>query len=79
MASLLFVTEKRNGVIKEIKVAVGSNQITYDGYNKHNGSSPKVNTDSVFLTEVIDAHYHRNVEMLDIENYFLLAVMTSTC
>ena len=73
MASLLFVTEKRNGVIKVIKVAVGSKQITYDGYNKHNGLSPKVNTDSVLLTGLIYAHEHRSVAVLDIENYFLHA------
>ena len=32
-----------------------------------------MNTGSVFLTVVIDAHDHRSVEMLDIENDFLHA------
>ena len=73
MASLLFITEKRNRDIKARKVYVGSKQITYDGYDKSNASSPTVNTASVFLTEVIDLHEHRDVAMLDIENYFLQA------
>ena len=34
LASLLFITEKRNGDIKARKVADGSKQRTYDGYNK---------------------------------------------
>ena len=33
LASLLFITEKRNGDIKARKVADGSKQRTYDGYN----------------------------------------------
>ena len=32
-----------------------------------------MNTASVFLTEVIDLHEHRDVARLDIENYFLQA------
>ena len=73
MASLLFIIEKRNGDIKARKVAVGSKKITYGGYDKSDGSYPTVNTDSVFLTGVIDAHYQRSVSMLDIENVFMHA------
>ena len=40
--SLIFVTEKRNGDIMAKKVADGSKQHTYDGYNKSDGSSPKI-------------------------------------
>ena len=54
--SLLFVTEKRNGDIKARNVAGGSKQRTYDGYDKKDGASPTVLTESVFLTGVIDAH-----------------------
>ena len=50
LASLLFIKEKRNGDTKARKVAVGINNRTYDKYNKSNGSSPTVNTDSVFIT-----------------------------
>ena len=55
LASLMFITEKRNGDIKARKVADGSKQRTYDSYDKSNGSSPTVATDSIFLTGVIDA------------------------
>ena len=55
LASLMFITEKRNGYIKARKVADGSKQRTYDGYDKSDGSSPTVATDSIFLTGVIDA------------------------
>ena len=37
LESLLFITEKRNGDIKARKVANGSNQHTYGGYNKADG------------------------------------------
>ena len=33
LASLMFITEKRNGDIKARKVADGSKQRTYDGYD----------------------------------------------
>ena len=56
LASILFITEKSNGDVKTRKVAIGSKQRTYDGYYKSNSSSPTVNTDSVFLTGVVDAH-----------------------
>ena len=49
LALIIFIIDKINGYIKERKVAVGSNQRTYDGYNKRNGSSPKVKTGSVFI------------------------------
>ena len=71
MAFLVFITEKRNGDIKAINVAVGINHRTYNGYNNRNGSSPTLNTDSVFLAGVIDVHDHRAVAMLDTGNAFL--------
>ena len=59
--------------IKAWKVAVGNKHITYNRYNNSNASSPTLNTESVFLTGVIDAHDHRAVSMLDIENAFMHA------
>ena len=50
--SLLFATEKRNGDIKAQNVADGSKQRTYKGYEKKDGASPTVLTESVFLTGV---------------------------
>ena len=76
---LLFITEKRNGDIKARKVAVGSKQRTYNGYNKSNDSSSTLNNDSVFLTGVIDAHERRALSMLDIDNDFMHTKMTITC
>ena len=56
LESLFVLTEKRDGRIKGRKVAVGSKQRTYDGYEKSDGSSPTVTTDGIFLTGVVDAH-----------------------
>ena len=52
--SLLFITEKRNGDVKARKVADGSKQHTYDGYDKADGSYPKVTTECIFFTGVVD-------------------------
>ena len=73
LASLMFITEKRNGDIKARKVAYGSKQCTYDGYDKLGGSSPTVATDSIFLIGVVDAAEKRAVAILDIANAFLHA------
>ena len=73
LASLMFVTEKRNRDIKDRKVADGSKQRTYDGYDKSDGSSPTVAIDSIFLTGVIDAKEQRAIAILDITNAFLHA------
>ena len=73
LASLLFITEKRNGDIKARKVADGSKQRSYDGYDKSDGSYPTVATDSIFLTGVVDAKEGREVAILDIANAFLHA------
>ena len=56
LASLMFITEKRNGDIKARKVAYGSKQRTYDGYDKLDGSLKTVSTDSIFLTGEVEAH-----------------------
>jgi hypothetical protein len=55
LESLIFVTKKRNGDIKARKVADGSKQRTYDGYDKSDGSSPTVVTERIFMTGVVDA------------------------
>ena len=73
LASLMFITEKRNGDIKARKVADGSKQRNYDGYEKSDGSSPTVATDIIFLTGEIDAKEQRAIVILDIANAFLHA------
>ena len=45
----------------------------YDGYEKPDGSSPTVETDSIFMTGVVDAKEGREVAILDIANAFLHA------
>ena len=70
---MMFITEKSNGDVKARNAAIGSKRRTYDGYDNINGSSPTVNTDSVFLTGVVDAHECRDVAILDIQNAFLHA------
>ena len=52
LVSLMFITEKRNSDSKARKVADGSKQHTYDGYNKSDGSSPTVATDSISFSQV---------------------------
>ena len=54
-------------------MADGRKQQTYDGYDKSDGSSPTVSTDSIFLTGVVDAHEKRAIVILDIANAFLHA------
>ena len=71
LVSILFITEKRNGDVKARNVAIGSKKRTYDGYDNSNGSYPTVNTDSVSLTGVVNAHERRAVVILDIKNAFL--------
>ena len=73
LESLIFMTEKRNGDIKARKVADGSKQRTYDGYNKSGGLLPTVVTESIFITGVVDAKEIRNVAVQDIVNAFLQA------
>ena len=73
LASLMFITENRNGYIKASKIAYGSKQRKYDGYDKSDGSSPTVLTDIIFLTGVVDAREKREVAILDIAKAFLHA------
>ena len=52
---------------------VGSKQRTQDGYEKSNGSSPTVITDSIFLAGVIDANKNKAVSAIDVGNAFIQA------
>ena len=67
----MFITEKTNGTVKARKVEDGSKQRTYDGYEKSDGSSPMVITESIFLIGVVDAQERRSQAVLDIANAFL--------
>ena len=54
-------------------MADGSKQRTYDGYDKKDGASPTVLTESVFLIGVIDARERRAQAVIDVQNAFLQA------
>ena len=71
LASLILVTKKINGDIKARKVAGVIKQRTYDGYDKSDGSSQTVSTDSISLTGMVDAREKRAIAILDIANALL--------
>ena len=73
LESLMFITEKTNGTVKARKIADGSKQHTYDGYEKSDGSSPTVITERIFLIGVVDARERQAQAVLDIANAFLHA------
>ena len=52
-------------------MAVGSKQRSYDGYEKSDGLSPTVITDSIFLTGVIEANKNWAVSTIDVGNTFI--------
>ena len=66
MNSLIFVTEKRDGTIKARACANGSTQWSY--IDKQDATSPKVTTEALMTTAVIDAKQNREVITLDISN-----------
>ena len=67
----MFITEKRNGDIKARKFVDVSKQRLYNIYDKSDGLSPTVATDSIFVTGVVNAREGRTVAILDIANAFL--------
>ena len=69
----MFIAEKRNGNIEARKVAAGSTQRSYNGYDKLDGSSLTVAIDSIFVTGVMDAKEGKEVAILDIANVFFSA------
>jgi hypothetical protein len=69
----VFVKKKRSGQIKACKVAGGNKQ--RDFISKENASSPKVATESVLLTSLVDAQENCNVAIIDIPNAFIQTVV----
>ena len=69
--SLLLITEKRNRDTKARKVVDGRKQRSYEGYDKSDGSSHTVATDSISMTGVVNAKEGSEVAILDISNTFL--------
>jgi len=71
LLTLVFIDEKRNGVIKARKCAVDSKQWTFPGYVKSEWASPTVSTDGVIITSMIEAHQGRTLAVVDLPNAFL--------
>lgn len=71
LASLLFLTEKRNGDIKARGCADGRKQREHIA--KEESTSPTVSTDALFITSTIAAHERRDVASTDIPGAFLHA------
>ena len=74
-SSPLFNTKKRHGDIKARKITDGSKLRSCDRYDKLEGLSPTVATDSIFMTGVVDAMKGRVVAILDIANTFFTQTM----
>ena len=73
ISSLMFIVEKRDGIVKARKCAVGSKQRNFPGYVNSDWSSPTVTTDGIILNSTIEAHEGRDVAVADIPNAFLNA------
>ena len=69
----MFIVEKRNGVVKARKCAVGSKQRKFPGYVKSEWASPTVSTNCVIITSTIEAHEGCDVAVIDLPNEFLNA------
>lgn len=70
---LMFLKQKRNGIIKGRGCADGRPQRIYT--NKEDASSPTVATEALLLSCVIDACERRDVATIDIPNAFMQAPM----
>jgi Reverse transcriptase (RNA-dependent DNA polymerase) len=73
LSYLMFVKEKRNGVIKGCGCADSRKQRAY--MTKEESSSPTVTTESVFITATIDAYERRDVATVDLPGAFMQADM----
>ena len=69
MEAVIFMVEKRDGVIKTRLCANGSIQRTW--MMKDDAASPTAMTESILLTSVIDAKERRVVATIDVPNAFI--------
>ena len=69
MATIFFLTQKRDGRIKGRACADGSKQRTF--MTKEEAASPTVSMETMSLTSVIDAKEGREVAVIDIPNAFI--------
>ena len=71
IASLIFLTEKRDGTIKARQCADGRKQRKYT--DKSDSASPTVSNEAIFITCAIDAKEGRDVAIIDLPGAFLHA------
>ena len=69
LTSLIFLTEKRDGIIKARSCANGSKQRLW--MNKEDTASPTVALESISITAAIEAYEGREVATVDIPNAFI--------
>ena len=69
MESLIFLTEKKNRILKARTCANGSIKRNYIA--KDDASSPTVSTDSVLITKAIEARQKRDIPTADVPNAFV--------
>lgn len=69
MESLIFLTEKRDGIVKARTCADGSTQRPYTP--KEEAASPTAATEAIMITGVIEAKQRRDVMTLDVPNAFV--------
>ena len=65
--------KKGMGELKSRKVAIGSKQRSYDGYDKSASSSPTVTTKGLVMTCAINAYEERDNAIVDVGVAFLHA------
>ena len=70
---LMFLKEKRTGIIKGRGCADGRKQRLYT--NKEHSSSPTVSIEAVFITSGIDVLEERDVAIVDVPGAFMQAAM----
>ena len=70
LESLAFFTEKRSRDIKYHTCADGWKQCTI--YNKEDTSAPKVTTESILLTAIIEGYEEQNMAIGNIPGAFLI-------
>ena len=70
LSFLVFVTEKRGGRVKGNTCDIGSNQQTFDDYNRKDGSSPTCSTDGFIISTTIGIHERCDITTLDIQGVF---------
>ena len=74
LSSMVFITERTDGRVKNSNCAIDSKQHNFDGCDKADGSSPTVSIDGLIVTTAIDVHEERYMATIDTPSAFLHAI-----